>query len=220
MPARKARAFEVYQQQAQNTEAGRQACEIRLRAERKCGQLLREREKAKGGAQPGVGRRGAAGMQSDGPTALSDLGISKQQSSDWQKLAEVPDDDFEAILSKPGQKPIIAGIIAAHTEPKQSPVDPNALWLWGRLNDFVREGLLDEHPEDLIGTMLPHMQVTTRELAPQVAAWLGEQAGYVVVIETAVRPKDAELAMIGRGPPAARPPRRCESHRHRDQVPR
>jgi len=168
----KARAFELYAQQAQNTEAERQACEIRLRAERKCGLLLRDREKAKGGAQPGVGRKGAAGMQSDGPTALSDLGISKQQSSDWQKLADVPDDAFEAILTTPGQKPTTAGIIAAHTEPQQSPVDPNALWLWGRLKDFVREGLLDEVPEDLMTTMLPHMAATTRELAPQVAAWL------------------------------------------------
>src|SRR4051794_943317 len=44
----KARAIEVYAQQALNVEAERQASQIRLRAERRCGQLLRQREKAKG----------------------------------------------------------------------------------------------------------------------------------------------------------------------------
>jgi hypothetical protein len=140
--------------------------------------MLREREKAKGSAQPGVGRAGAAGMRSDDPTTmaqqtLADLGISKQQSSDWQKMAAIPDNDFDAALAVAGPKPTTAGVIAAHTEPKPSPVDDRALWLWGRLRDFVREGLLDEDPEDLLKTMLPHMQETTRELAPEVAAWLG-----------------------------------------------
>ena len=35
----KALAIEIYARQARNTEAERQACEIRLRAERKCGQF-------------------------------------------------------------------------------------------------------------------------------------------------------------------------------------
>ena len=39
----------MYTRQAQNTEAERQACEIRLRAERRCGELLVEMVKAKGG---------------------------------------------------------------------------------------------------------------------------------------------------------------------------
>ena len=62
----KAQAIEVYARQALNTEAERQACKIRLRAERRCGQMLREREKAKGG-QP---------YQSDRPTG-SDPGCVK-----------------------------------------------------------------------------------------------------------------------------------------------
>jgi hypothetical protein len=48
-----------------------------------------------------------------------------------------------------------------------------ALWLWGCLQDFERDGILDEDPNELIATMLDHMQTTTRDLVPRVMAWLG-----------------------------------------------
>ena len=48
----KATAIQVYAHQSQNIEAERQACEIRMRATRRLGQLLKEREKAKGGRPP------------------------------------------------------------------------------------------------------------------------------------------------------------------------
>jgi hypothetical protein len=44
----KARALEVYARQARNVDAETKACEIRLRAERKCGALLKQAEKNKG----------------------------------------------------------------------------------------------------------------------------------------------------------------------------
>ena len=163
----KARALEVYARQAKNTEAERQACEIRLRAERKAGQLLHEIEKAKGGQPYQSGR--AIGRA---PKPLADMGISRNQSSRWQKLAAVPEDDFEAVLAGP-DRPTTHGLITANTEPQQSPIDRRAMWLWGRLRDFEREGLLDADPNALIATMLDHMQTTTLQLAPRVTAWLG-----------------------------------------------
>ena len=45
----KAVAMEAYFRQAKNPEPERRACEIRLRSERKAGQLLKKLEKAKGG---------------------------------------------------------------------------------------------------------------------------------------------------------------------------
>jgi hypothetical protein len=163
----KARAMEVYLRQARNTEAERRACEIRLRAERKAGALLAERDKNRGGGEAGVGRAG--GMRSDAPTTLSGLGISKQQSANWQRLAAVPEDEFEAALADPDEKPTTNGIIG---KPKPTPVEDDALWLWGRLLEFERRGILTRPANGVLQTMLPHMDETVRELAPKVAEWL------------------------------------------------
>jgi hypothetical protein len=123
----KARAIEMYTRQAQNTEAERQAIEIRLRAERKCGELLAEMVKAKGSAQPGVGRRGSNGMLSDGSTPLSDLGISRDQSSQWQKLAAIPDEEFEADLKDSAWRPTTSGMIDRREARERGPLPPQAV---------------------------------------------------------------------------------------------
>jgi hypothetical protein len=170
----KAAALEHYSRQAHNVEAERQCCEIRLRAERKAGTLLAQMDKAKGGAQPGVGRKG--GMLSDGPTALSGLGITRDQSSQWQRLAAVPQPQFEAALAAPG-KPTTNGIINAAFPPKPKPVSTEALWLWGRLRDFERDGLLAMQPSEVLSTMTAEMLDDVIELAPQVAAWLDRIGG-------------------------------------------
>jgi hypothetical protein len=80
-------AMEVYLRQAKNTEAERRACEIRLRAERKAGELLRNIEKAKPGPKPEFNNT----TVSNSPLTLRELGISPKQSSDWQRLAAVPE---------------------------------------------------------------------------------------------------------------------------------
>jgi len=167
----KALALEIYSRQAHNIENERRAIEIRIRAERRCGQLLGEIEKAKGAAQEGIGRRG--GTPSDGARTLSDRGISYDQSSRWQKLAAVPEDEFEATFAKPG-KPSTTAILATREPKKTNAVDDRALWLWGRLLDFERDGLLDLDPNDVCAEMLGHMKETVRELAPRVAQWLQE----------------------------------------------
>jgi hypothetical protein len=86
-----------------NTEAERRACEIRLRAERKAGQLLAKMDKAKGGGDRKSDHRshGATGDQ----LTLDDIGISKKQSADWQKLGAIPQREFDAALKNPVGRP-------------------------------------------------------------------------------------------------------------------
>jgi hypothetical protein len=36
----------------------------------------------------------------DQPQTLAEMGVTKDQSSKWQRLAEVPDDEFEAAIEE------------------------------------------------------------------------------------------------------------------------
>src|SRR6266567_4041064 len=99
----KAVAMQVYARQAKDTELIGYAAEIRLRAERRAGELLAGMEKAKG-ARGNPNGRGAKIVRSPGDTAqqpptLKELGISKSQSSRWQQLADLPEPVFESYIA-------------------------------------------------------------------------------------------------------------------------
>jgi hypothetical protein len=99
--------------QSQNIEAERQACEIRMRATRRLGQLLAKRGKPKGS----LGNQYTGPVaRADGSKTLADLGISRDQSWRYQKLGEVPEDKFEAALAAPSRV-TTGGIIAAQEPP-------------------------------------------------------------------------------------------------------
>lgn len=166
----KSLALEAYFKQAKNTDAERKACEIRLRAERRAGELGKQMERAQG-------RRSDLPTSSNDGTKsyeekLAETGISKQQMHRWKQLADIPEADFEAALADP-KKPSTSSIVNGAERAKRQPMSPNALWLWGRLRDFEREGILDAHPDDLLAEMTEAMQADVRRLASAVADWLG-----------------------------------------------
>ena len=66
------------------------------------------------------------------------------QSHCWQKLADIPEERFEMNLRKPKCQRRIVG---ASGKPRTCPVSADALWLWGPLRDFERDGLLAKSPQ-------------------------------------------------------------------------
>jgi hypothetical protein len=102
----RAEAVRVYAFQAKNFELQNTAATIRLLAERRAGQLLIDMEKNPGTRGTGRPRKdGSRKRQSVRTTAhlptLDEIGISRDQSSKWQRLARlVPDEVFEKALAQ------------------------------------------------------------------------------------------------------------------------
>ena len=76
-------------QAKESPEVIRKAEEIKLRAERRAGELLKETDFQQGSR--GYGKK----VESHPVTPLSELGVTKNQSSNWQKIANIPEEKFE-----------------------------------------------------------------------------------------------------------------------------
>jgi hypothetical protein len=81
------------------------AAEIKLRAERRAGEMLKE------GAQNGHRQTAADGrpkkVSNDTtliqPVKLREIGLTRDQSSQWQSIAEIPEEDFERTIKETKQ---------------------------------------------------------------------------------------------------------------------
>jgi hypothetical protein len=80
-------------QQQYGLEIANDAVEIRLMAERRLGELLKDMDKQHGAR----GRR--AELHDVTPPVLEDLGISKIQSHRWQQEAALPEDAFQTYVA-------------------------------------------------------------------------------------------------------------------------
>ena len=95
----KAEAMAAYARQAKDTELVEWATEIKVRAERRAGEMLRESaqrgERISGDGKVNQHNRGS---HADTPT-LADIGVTPMQSSRWQSLASMTDDHFETAVA-------------------------------------------------------------------------------------------------------------------------
>lgn len=143
---------------AKNVEAETRAYEIRMRAARKAGALSKKIEKA-------VGNQYSKSASPDKPEkqkVLTDAGISTQQASEWERLSDVPNDQFEAALPTMSVRDLID---------KPSPVEGDALLLYGMMHDFERRWL-KQSPEFFMSTMTETMIDDVLRVAPLAAEWL------------------------------------------------
>ena len=105
----KARALEVYTEQAKiSATMERQCAVIRLRAERRIGQLL-----------AGMVKRGNPQLCPKGTIGLGKMGVTRKQSSCWQIGATLPEKDFERYLSSKGE--LSTAAIVKLAKAKQQP---------------------------------------------------------------------------------------------------
>ena len=93
----RAEALEIYARRAKDDELVKRATAIRLYAERRAGELLRAMDKNRG-AQ-GIGKVPSSPNEHT-PPKLADIGITHDESSLWQRLATVPEPDFEQLIEQ------------------------------------------------------------------------------------------------------------------------
>ena len=106
----KAEAVRTYAKLAGDLQLQNQACEIRLRAERRAGQLLIEMEKNPGTRGEGRPRKDGTKIRRSANTTanrpkLEEIGVTKDQSSKWQRLALLTSEStFERALVQAREK--------------------------------------------------------------------------------------------------------------------
>src|SRR5262245_12006987 len=97
----KAEAIRHYLQQADESLTVLNAvAELKIRAERRAGQILLEMNKNQGGKPVANVSHDARGYDSaeNAPLRITELGITHSQSSRWQQIAALPDPTFETYL--------------------------------------------------------------------------------------------------------------------------
>jgi hypothetical protein len=87
---------------AGNLEAERQCREIRLRAERRADELSKKIEKAPAARGNQYKEANPHNAEQAKASVLENIGISTQQASEWERLAAMPEDEFEASLRTRG----------------------------------------------------------------------------------------------------------------------
>lgn len=127
----KAEALRAYAKQANNRDAEVQFAEIKVRAEIKCGELLRDMAE-RGERDQGHGDR-KSGSQ-DATPKLADLGLTKDESSRFQQAASAPREAVEEAFAEARrtQVPVTSAQVRALTkQPDFTPdqrADHERLW--------------------------------------------------------------------------------------------
>ncbi len=100
----RALAMQEYARQAKDMRLLRDATEIRLRAERRAGEILRDMAE-RGERDTGHGDRQSEKAKSRPVTQLRGLGLTKTESSQWQSLAALSEEKFAVRAEHANERP-------------------------------------------------------------------------------------------------------------------
>lgn len=181
----KTAALKEYARRINNIEAERRACNVRLIAERRYGELIKQLvrtspEKANSGGTnqhrslPAVGSDLTPYSQ-----ALADTGVSTQAASRYQALAAVPKEIFDQALHDPVVMPSTRKLIDAAREPQMAQMPSDSLWLWGRMRDFERERFTEKDCGALLEPMTLTMKADMARILPSVAEFFSQLLGEI-----------------------------------------
>lgn len=138
----KAEAMACYARQAKDPDLILWATEIKVRAERKAGEMLSSMaatgERAK--SEDGHAFRTGRAIQPDGESLkkLADFGVNKHQSARWQQLASMSDEHFEAAVATAKDT---AGQVTTAFMLREARKAPMAKPMKGKRADAMREEL-------------------------------------------------------------------------------
>lgn len=192
--ADKSAALKEYARRVLNTEAERRASNVRLIAERRYGELLKELARAtpsESGASGGRGNtkesvpRDGVCFASPYAEALAATGTTRKQADRYQALANVPKEVFDDALKSSEGIPTRAGVIAknkamAEVQEARAPVPrmpDDSLWLWGCMRDLEGDGYFSKDPRALLTPMTETMRADVARLAPLVADFFAKFEG-------------------------------------------
>jgi hypothetical protein len=141
------------------TEAQNYAVEIKLRAERRMGEMLKQTKKNKGGRPEETGIYPDTGL----PPTLEEIGISKVQSSRWQAMAAVPAEKFEAYVAdnRKDRELTTAGVMDLVKDNRKIekvntlPFDPQAFNIWNYPDRNPAFGI--EYPGNIPGDIIQNL---------------------------------------------------------------
>ena len=169
----KAEALRAYAKQANNREVECQFAECKVRAEIKCGELLRDM--AQLGERAGVGRRHA---NSDNVSLVSDMGITAKDSERFQRASEAPPELVEAAFTdaRATLVPVTSSQIRNLTRsPDFSPqqrTDHERLWRVLRALEQISDQ--DIAPSEWLDALPPYMHERVANHIQRARPWLME----------------------------------------------
>lgn len=116
------------------------------------------------------------------PATAAEIGISRKDIHEARQVRDAEKAEpgiaqraVNAMLER-GEEPTKAKLNREiFNKPKPKPervMDPIALWLWGRMNDFERDGVLKKDPSHLISEMTEPMRDDVKRISPLVRNFL------------------------------------------------